>query len=340
VLSESPVHELITVKFFTSTTAQQPTWPDESTAEKVHDELTHLPGLVPLSEIDALSDVLTGVAAGRGRVLQAGECAEDPAECVPSRLSRKAGLLLSLAARMTVTTGLPVTPVGRIAGQSAKPRSAHTERVGGIDLPAYRGPLVNGPERTLAARHHDPLRIDGAHLALLASIANPVACKVGPGLTLGELLELCDRLDPDRTPGRLTLIARLGADAVAERLPALVRAVRDAGHPAIWLCDPMHGNTVRAPDGRKTRVLRTVLREIEDFQRAVTGPARGPARWPAACTWRPLRTRWTSASTTSRNSARSARPAKRRRAICGSTPTRRPSRSRHGAAERNGEHER
>jgi 3-deoxy-7-phosphoheptulonate synthase len=110
---------------------------------------------------------------------------------------------------------------------------------------------------------------DGAHVALLATVANPVACKVGPRITAGELLHLCDLLDPLRTPGRLTLIARLGADAAEERLPHLVRAVRQAGHPVSWLVDPMHGNTVRAPGGLKTRYLQTVLREVRGFQCAV-----------------------------------------------------------------------
>ncbi|ONK11281.1 3-deoxy-7-phosphoheptulonate synthase [Streptomyces sp. MP131-18] len=110
---------------------------------------------------------------------------------------------------------------------------------------------------------------DGAHVALVAAVANPVACKVGPGMTAKDLLALCERLDPDRDPGRLTLISRMGADAVAHRLPPLVRAVRAAGHPAIWLCDPMHGNTLTAPNQLKTRLVETVLRETEDFQGAV-----------------------------------------------------------------------
>jgi 3-deoxy-7-phosphoheptulonate synthase len=84
-----------------------------------------------------------------------------------------------------------------------------------------------------------------------------------------ELLELCEHLDPGREAGRLCLIARLGAGVVAERLPALVAAVRDAGHPAIWLCDPMHGNTVVTPAGFKTRYVETLVQEIQQFQLAV-----------------------------------------------------------------------
>ncbi|MFJ2779665.1 MULTISPECIES: 3-deoxy-7-phosphoheptulonate synthase [unclassified Kitasatospora] len=112
---------------------------------------------------------------------------------------------------------------------------------------------------------------DGAHVALLAKVSNPVSCKVGPSMEPAELVALCGILDPDRTPGRLTLIARMGAERVTERLPRLVEAVRAAGHPVIWLTDPMHGNTVAAPDGNKTRHVDTVSREVRRFQRAVTG---------------------------------------------------------------------
>jgi 3-deoxy-7-phosphoheptulonate synthase len=112
--------------------------------------------------------------------------------------------------------------------------------------------------------------VDGAHVALLAEVVNPVACKVGLSMSPDALVALCERLDPCRTAGRLTLIARLGADAVAERLPPLVAAVRTAGHPVIWLVDPMHGNTVSGPDGLKTRFLETVIREVENFQCAVS----------------------------------------------------------------------
>ncbi|TQK42784.1 3-deoxy-D-arabinoheptulosonate-7-phosphate synthase [Streptomyces sp. SLBN-118] len=112
-------------------------------------------------------------------------------------------------------------------------------------------------------------QVDGAHVALLAAIANPVACKVGPTISPGELLGLCERLDPERQPGRLTLIARMGADTVADRLPGLVAAVRAAGHPVSWLTDPLHGNTVQRTDGTKTRVVQHAIREVVAFRQAV-----------------------------------------------------------------------
>lgn len=110
--------------------------------------------------------------------------------------------------------------------------------------------------------------VEGAHVALLAAVANPVACKLGPTVEPAELVELCARLDPDRQPGRLTLIVRMGAREVAARLPGLVRVVARAGHPVIWMCDPMHGNTVKA-GGVKTRHLADICAEIAGFVGAV-----------------------------------------------------------------------
>nr|WP_203721317.1 3-deoxy-7-phosphoheptulonate synthase [Streptomyces coelicoflavus] len=112
--------------------------------------------------------------------------------------------------------------------------------------------------------------LDDAHVALLASVANPVACKAGPTMTADEITSLCERLDPDREPGRLTLISRMGRGRAAERLPELVRTVRAAGHPVLWLCDPMHGNTVSVAGGVKTRFLDSVVGEVEEFQQAVS----------------------------------------------------------------------
>jgi 3-deoxy-7-phosphoheptulonate synthase len=112
-------------------------------------------------------------------------------------------------------------------------------------------------------------QLHGAHVTLLAEITNPVACKVGPTMSPAALLELCERLDPDRQAGRLTLIARMGAGRVADRLPGLVEVVHSAGHPVIWLCDPMHGNTLTTPDGYKTRLLEDIHQEVDDFKRAV-----------------------------------------------------------------------
>jgi len=108
---------------------------------------------------------------------------------------------------------------------------------------------------------------DAAHVQLLSAVANPVACKLGPSITLDDLRELCARLDPDRIPGRLTLIVRLGRKLIAERLPAIVATVRSGGHPVVWLSDPMHGNTLRGGDGVKTRLLADIIDEAVQFRR-------------------------------------------------------------------------
>ncbi|MFE6835921.1 3-deoxy-7-phosphoheptulonate synthase [Streptomyces sp. NPDC057705] len=315
---------------------QQPQWGDPAEVEQVRDTLAALPPLVETESLGRLRGLLAEVAAGQAQVVQAGDCAEDPAECTAGDAERKAELLDVLAGVMNASTHQPVVRVGRIAGQYAKPRSAHTESVGGVELPVYRGHMVNGPEPDPEARRPDPRRLltgyraasqlmaslcptpqarldpavwtsheallldyeipmlrrdregrvaltsthwpwigertrqlEGAHVALLADVVNPVACKVGPRMTVAELLGLCERLDPGKEPGRLTLIARMGADAAGDLLPPLVRAVEAAGHPVIWLVDPMHGNTVTTAEGRKTRVVETIVREVEAFQSAV-----------------------------------------------------------------------
>ena len=106
---------------------------------------------------------------------------------------------------------------------------------------------------------------DGAHIEYFRGIANPIAMKVGPGTTPEKLLELIGILDPDQTPGRLTLITRFGADKIGDHLPPLIRAVEDSGHPVVWACDPMHGNTFTSGGGRKTRRFNDILSELQTF---------------------------------------------------------------------------
>jgi 3-deoxy-7-phosphoheptulonate synthase len=107
--------------------------------------------------------------------------------------------------------------------------------------------------------------LDGAHLEFLSGVANPVACKLGPSATPDEAVEICEALNPHRIPGRLTLITRMGAEKVGDMLPSIVGAVEATGHPVVWVCDPMHGNTFVSPSGRKTRHLDHVLNEIQAF---------------------------------------------------------------------------
>lgn len=321
---------------------QQPTWDDLSQSSRVSQTLAARPTLVRPDDVATMRTLLGKVALGEAMVVQSGDCAEDPRECTPGQVARKAAVLGLLAGTLGLITGKPVLRAGRIAGQFAKPRSRPTEVVDGVTLPSFRGHMVNGPEADPESRRADPLRIltgymaatdivehlgwrehaagrpvvespvwtsheallleyeipmlrvdgqgglflgtthwpwvgertrqvDGAHVALLSRVSNPVACKVGPAMEPGELLALCERLDPGRDAGRLTLIARMGAERVAERLPRLVEAVRDAGHPVVWLTDPIHGNTVTAPGGHKTRMVETVSLEVSRFVAAVRG---------------------------------------------------------------------
>ena len=95
--------------------------------------------------------------------------------------------------------------------------------------------------------------LDGAHVEFLRGVGNPIGCKVGPDVTATSCSSCARRSTRRASPGRLTLITRMGADAVEDRLRPLLRAVTDAGPPVVWACDPMHGNTFSAPSGRKTR---------------------------------------------------------------------------------------
>ncbi len=106
---------------------------------------------------------------------------------------------------------------------------------------------------------------DGAHVEFLRGVHNPIGLKVGPALDADELLRLIDLLNPNNEAGRLTLISRMGADSIWERLPALIRAVEGEGRKVVWSCDPMHANTVKASNGYKTRSFDRILKEIESF---------------------------------------------------------------------------
>jgi 3-deoxy-7-phosphoheptulonate synthase len=117
---------------------------------------------------------------------------------------------------------------------------------------------------------------DGAHAAFFAGVHNPLGVKVGATATAREVVELCGKLDPLRTPGRLTLIARMGAAHVRDALPPLLRAVRDAGHPVVWSCDPMHANGIRTASGLKTRRFDAIMAELEGF----VSTCRSEDTWP------------------------------------------------------------
>ena len=108
-------------------------------------------------------------------------------------------------------------------------------------------------------------QLDGAHVEYCRGIANPLGLKCGPTTSVEDLLRLCDALNPENKPGRLTLIARMGHDKVDRHLPPLIRAVEREGRKVVWVCDPMHGNTIKASSGYKTRPFDRILSEVRNF---------------------------------------------------------------------------
>ncbi|MFK7917136.1 MAG: class II 3-deoxy-7-phosphoheptulonate synthase [Ilumatobacter sp.] len=377
------------------TAGQQPNWPDVGALESSLKTISELPPLIFAEEARSLQADLGQVAAGNAFLLQAGDCAESFEEFSADNIREKLRVILQMAIILTYSVGTPTVKVGRMAGQFAKPRSSDTENIGGLEIPSFRGHIVNDPTATEAARLPDPERLvqaynqsastlnllraftkggfadlsrvhswtqefvaaspagkryeslaseieralsfmracgieteqnsslaevdvftshealilgyeealtrkdsltgawydcsahmlwigertrdlDGAHIEFLRGVGNPIGCKVGPTTTAEYLIELCEVLNPSRIPGRLTLITRMGADKIEDGLRPLLRAVTDAGHPVVWACDPMHGNTFTAPSGRKTRDFDDIVAEIGGFVRA----HRAEGTWP------------------------------------------------------------
>ncbi|MFF1508324.1 3-deoxy-7-phosphoheptulonate synthase [Streptomyces sp. NPDC058326] len=309
--------------------AQQPDWPDRTALRAAATALSHRAPLVRPEECDRLRGLLAGAAAGHGFLVQGGDCAETFADTAPGPVRAKTALLAETAALIESALRLPVTVIGRMAGQFAKPRSRPTELVDGVSLPVYRGDMVNGSEPTPVSRRPDPARLlraydhareavltaregsgrevftshealileyedalarrdaasgatyglsghylwlgertrqyEGAHVEFAAGVANPVGVKLGPTAEPDDVLALAARIDPDRVPGRLSFITRMGSDKVRDLMPVLVEKARAEGVEALWVCDPMHGNTYTAANGLKTRRYDDVLDEVRGF---------------------------------------------------------------------------
>jgi 3-deoxy-7-phosphoheptulonate synthase len=139
--------------------AQQPDWPDRGELARVVDELKGLPPLVFAGECDQLKQSLAAVARGEAFVLQGGDCAETFAGATAENVRNKLKTLLQMAIVLTYAGRVPVVKIGRVAGQFAKPRSKDTEIRDGVELPAYRGDMVNGFDFTPEARRPDPGRL-------------------------------------------------------------------------------------------------------------------------------------------------------------------------------------
>lgn len=363
---------------------QQPEYKNAAQLKEVEGELKRLPPLASPDESRALKAELAEASAGKAFLLQGGDCAESFAEFSEANLRSFFRVLLQMTMALMYGAGCPVVKVGRIAGQFAKPRSDALEKQDGMELPSYRGDMVNGmdfdeksrlpdPERLLLAYNqsaatlnylrqlsrggyaslrqinrwnmefvdksrqgkrfaelierinecvdfieacrlpihavkefseasffssHEALLLgyessltrkcetdgkwyatsahmlwvgdrtrdpDGAHIEFLRGIANPIGMKVGPSMKIDGLLKLIDILNPQNEPGRLTLISRMGSAKIGEHLPPLVRAVKKEGKNVVWSCDPMHGNTIKSPNGYKTRKFTDILSEVRQF---------------------------------------------------------------------------
>src|SRR5829696_2819279 len=309
---------------------QQPDWPDADGLHAALKTLSSYPPLVFAGEARSLQSSLAQVSAGNAFMLQAGDCAESFEDFSAVNIREKLRVILQMAVVLTYSLGVPVVKVGRIAGQFAKPRSTPTEWIGDVELPSFRGHMVNGASPTAAARVADPDRLvqayhqsastlnllrafvkggfadlnrvhawtqefiasspegqkyeqlaaeidralrfmracgvdtesnnrlhevdvftshealllgyeealtrqdsltggwydcsahmlwigertrelDGAHVEFLRGVGNPIGCKIGANTSADYVLELCDRLNHNRLPGRLTLISRMGA---------------------------------------------------------------------------------------------------------------------------------
>ncbi|WP_350333717.1 class II 3-deoxy-7-phosphoheptulonate synthase [Coralliovum pocilloporae] len=363
---------------------QVPEYSDQDALKDAEGRLASYPPLVFAGEARKLKKQLADVAEGRGFLLQGGDCAESFAEHHPDHIRDFFRVFLQMAVVLTYGAKQPVVKVGRIAGQFAKPRSAPTEKQGDVELPSYRGDIINEIDFEAVAREPDPRRmlmayrqsaatlnllrafasggfanldhvhqwtlgfvndgamgarykdladrisesldfmracgvdpesapqlrstdfftshealllgyeealtrvdstsgewyatsghmiwigdrtrqLDHAHVEFFRGIKNPIGMKCGPSLEPDDLIRLIDALNPENEAGRLTLIARFGADKVFDHLPALVRAVEREGRKVVWSCDPMHGNVIKASTGFKTRPFDRILKEVEAF---------------------------------------------------------------------------
>ena len=108
-------------------------------------------------------------------------------------------------------------------------------------------------------------QLDGAHVDFFSRVRNPLGVKLGPTSSVDDVLRLIDKLDPEREPGRLTLISRMGAGKIRDELPKLVEAVRDFGASPLWITDPMHGNGITTANGYKSRRFDDVMDEVQGF---------------------------------------------------------------------------
>ncbi len=362
---------------------QMPEYTDGDALNAAETQLAKYPPLVFAGEARRLKGHLAAAGRGETFLLQGGDCAESFEQFSADAIRDTFKVMLQMAMVLTFGAKVPVVKVGRMAGQFAKPRSAPTETQNGVELPSYRGDIINELAFTPESRIPDPRKMlqaytqaaatlnllrafstggyadvhqvhswtlgfteggkaakyremagrisdtldfiraagvsseqahtlqsvefytshesllleyeealtrldstsgkwlagsghmiwigdrtrqpDGAHVEFARGVLNPVGLKCGPTTTVEDLKVLMQRLNPANEEGKLTLIARFGAGKVAEHLPRLIKAVKDEGANVTWVCDAMHGNTIKSATGYKTRPFDNVMREVREF---------------------------------------------------------------------------
>ena len=365
---------------------QMPTYPDESKVNSVEARLSFKPPLVFAGEVQALKKSLALVEKGNAFILQGGDCAESFSQFSANGIRDTFKVLLQMAVILTYGSSIPIIKIGRIAGQFAKPRSSDVEIIDGIELPSYRGDMINDMEFNKTARQPDPQRLidgyeqsaatlnlirafaqggmanlekvhewtlgflnntpetykyraianriseslnfmkacgltsssvsqlretdfftshealllnyeealtredtitaekgwyatsahllwvgdrtrqfDHGHIEYLSGIQNPVGIKCGPSLEKDDLIRLLDKVNPNNESGKVVLICRMGSEKVNEHLPKLIKNIKANGKNVTWCCDPMHGNTIKASNGYKTRRVAEILNEVNNF---------------------------------------------------------------------------
>ena len=365
---------------------QMPTYPDESKVNSVEARLSFKPPLVFAGEVQALKKSLALAEKGNAFILQGGDCAESFSQFSANGIRDTFKVLLQMAVILTYGSSIPIIKIGRIAGQFAKPRSSDVEIIDGIELPSYRGDMINDMEFNKTARQPDPQRLidgyeqsaatlnlirafaqggmanlekvhewtlgflnntpetdkyreianriseslnfmkacgltsssvpqlretdfftshealllnyeealtredtitaekgwyatsahllwvgdrtrqfDHGHIEYLSGIQNPVGIKCGPSLEKDDLIRLLDKVNPNNESGKVVLICRMGSEKVNEHLPKLIKNIKVNGKNVTWCCDPMHGNTIKASNGYKTRRVAEILNEVNNF---------------------------------------------------------------------------
>ena len=365
---------------------QMPKYSNDKALIDVEDKLSLRPPLVFAGEVQSLKDHLLRVEKGKAFILQGGDCAESFNQFSADSIRDTFKVLLQMAVVLTYGASMPVIKIGRIAGQFAKPRSSDIEVIDGIEMPSYRGDMINEMAFDKASREPNPNRLlkgyeqsaatlnllrafaqggmadlekvhewtlsflsgtpethkyqelanriseslgfmkacgltsdkisqlretdfytshealllnyeekltrqdtitgeqgyystsahmlwvgdrtrqyDHGHIEYLSGLQNPIGIKCGPSLEPQDLIRLLDKINSKNISGKTVLICRMGKAEVENYLPGLIKVIKSEGKNVIWCCDPMHGNTIKASNGFKTRKVSDILEEVKSF---------------------------------------------------------------------------